>query len=169
VGVWREWQSPASPGFNGDDLGASFTGAKATNSGRGVHEVKRCRLGVVGDMVGRPMGRCVLAGDKGGKRGCPDFSGDCLQRGAGDRGARVFGSNGREENGEHGDRSSAGCHCCLQFFTVASGDGAGEVFAIMAARARTRPNDLKIGGMIEGREGVLGVCSGGQGEVKRWL
>ena len=82
------------------------------------------------------MGLCVLAGDKGGKRGCPDFSGDCLQRGAGDRGARVFAPNERGGHGEHGRGSGVCGYCTSQCSTVSTVAGAGEVFVGMAARVK---------------------------------
>ena len=56
-------------------------------------------------------------------------------------------------------------HCRLQCDTAATLAGAGEVLDQMVARAQTWPKILKFGGCVEGREGVLGMCSGGQGEV----
>jgi len=71
----------------------------------------------------------------------------------------------RGERGEHGGGLRGAGHCRTQCSTVASGDGAGEVFVKMPARGALFPFALKFGGEAEGSEGSLVRCSGGQGEL----
>jgi len=81
------------------------------------------------------------------------------------QGTRASCPKERGARGEHGGGRSVARHCGAQCTTVASGDGAGEVFAKMAARGALLPFALNFGGEAEGSEGVLVRCSGGQGEL----
>ena len=103
-------------------------------------------------------------GTRGEKRVSGNFCA-VAREGSGDQGTRASWPGERGVRGEHGGGRSVARHCGAQCTTVDSGDGAGEVFAKMAARGALLPFALNFGGEAEGSEGVLVRCSGGQGEL----